>query len=92
MNAIAEIQARDGHEAAVKAMLEAMVPAARAEEGCKAYHLLVDKAHPRSFYTYEEWTSEGALGRHLDGVKPTLQKAAGLLEREPRVTVLEHLI
>jgi quinol monooxygenase YgiN len=92
INVIAVIQAKSGHEASVRTMLEALVLTARDEDGCKGYHLHEDKKHPGSFYTYEEWTSEAHLDRHLEGAKPALDKAAPLFEAAPRIIVLEHLV
>lgn len=92
INVIAEIRAKSGHEAAIRTLLETMVPAARAEDGCKEYHLLESKKHPGSFYTYEEWTSEEHLNRHLEGAKATLDQSSELIEGAPKITVLEHLL
>ena len=66
-------------------MFEALVVPSRAEDGCKAYHLHVDKKDPSTFYTYEEWTSEEKLNVHLEGAKPTLTQAQPLLERELKI-------
>ena len=92
MNVIAEIKAKAGKEREVRSMLTALVEPSRAEDGCKAYHLLEAKHAPGTFFTYEEWTSEEALQQHLTGAKPKLDAAAGLLDGAMRLTVLEHLV
>jgi quinol monooxygenase YgiN len=92
INVIAELKAKAGHENALREMLIALVPASRAEDGCKGYHLHEARHEPGSFYTYEEWTSEEHLTRHLDGAKELLDKARPILHGEMKLTVLEHLV
>ena len=92
INVIAELQAKPEHAAEVQAMLTALVEPSRAEDGCKAYHLLVNAKDPASFYTYEEWTSEAKLNTHLEGAKPMLEKAKRLLAGEMKLTILKHLV
>jgi quinol monooxygenase YgiN len=92
INVIAEISAKPEHAHEVKALLEALVEPSRAEDGCKGYHLLVNKADSASFYTYEEWTSEDKLQQHLAGAKPMLDKAKHLLAADMKLTILEHLV
>ena len=92
INVIAEIKAKSGHESEVRALFESLVLPSRAEDGCKGYHLLEDKKHPGSFYTYEEWTSEEKLNAHLAGSKPMLEKARPLLEGDVKIHVLDHLV
>ncbi|SNT27202.1 Quinol monooxygenase YgiN [Granulicella rosea] len=92
INVIAEIKAKTGHENAVREMLTALVETSRAEDGCKAYHLLEEKHAPGSFYTYEEWVSEQHLAKHLEGAKGMLVKAETLLHGELKLTMLNHLV
>ena len=92
INVIAEIVSKPEHAAEVKELLASLVAPSRAEDGCKDYHLLVSKKDPSSFYTYEKWTSEEMLQKHLEGAKPLLDKAKPLLVGEMKLTVLEHLV
>lgn len=92
INVIAEIKAKPGHEAEVRALFSALVLPSRAEDGCKGYHLHEDKKNPGNFYTYEEWTSEEKLNTHLSGAKPTLDKAKSLLDGDLKIIILEHLV
>ncbi len=92
INVIAEFKAKAGHEFELRALLSALVPSSRSEEGCKAYHLLESRHEAGSFYTYEEWTSEALLQKHLDGAKDALKKAEPILDGTMKLTVLEHLV
>ncbi len=92
INVIAEIKAAPGQEEAVRLLLSALVAPSRAEDGCKAYHLLEAKHAPGTFFTYEEWTSEAALETHLAGAKTKLDAAKTMLDGDVKLTVLTHLI
>ena len=92
INVIAEITAKPEYAEKVKALLTGLVEPARAEDGCKDYHLLVSKTDPASFYTFESWTSEEKLHQHLDGAKSTLDEAKPLLMGEMKLTILNHLV
>ena len=61
---IATIIAQPGHEAAVRAALEQVVPPSRAEAGCSRYELHVDNTAPGKFVMLEEWSGEAALKEH----------------------------
>ena len=61
---VATIIAQPGHEAAVRAALEQVVPPSRAEAGCRRYELHVDNSAPAKFVMLEEWTSAEALAEH----------------------------
>ena len=61
------------------ALLTGLVEPSRAEDGCKGYHLLVDKHDATRLYTYEEWTSEDKLQTHLEGAKAILGSVKELL-------------
>jgi quinol monooxygenase YgiN len=92
INVIAEIKARRGEAAKVRAILTAIVPLALTEKGCKSYHLLEAKHEEGSFYTYEEWESEADLEVHLEGAKPKLEAAKSLLDGGLKLTVFKHLV
>lgn len=92
INVIAEITAKPEYAAEVKAMLSGLVEPTRGEHGCEDYHLLVSKADPNNFYTFESWTSEADLQKHLAGAKPLLDKAKAMLQGEMKLTILNHLV
>ena len=92
INVIAEFQAKLGKEQEVRTMLSALVEPTRKEDGCKSYHLLEAKHTAGAFVTYEEWTGEDKLQKHLDGIQDKLEQAKPLLEVDPKITVLNHLI
>ena len=92
INVIAEFQTKPEHAEAVTAVLSGLVEPSRAEDGCKGYHLLVNKSDPTRLYTYEEWTSEGELQTHLEGAKAILASVKELLAAEMKLTILNHLV
>lgn len=92
INVIAEVKAKPGKEEEVRLLFSALVEPSRAEEGCKAYHLLEAKHAPGTLFTYEEWTSETMLDQHLAGAKSKLDAAKSLVHGEMKITVLNHLI
>ncbi len=92
INVIALITAKPGKEAEVRALLEGLVVPSRGEDGCKGYHLHVDRKHPTRFYTYEEWTSDATLDAHLTGAKALIEKAMPILEAAPEIIRLDHLV
>ena len=51
-------------EEAVRVAL-AMAKASSAEPGCHAYRFSADLVDPSTFYLFEEWEDEAALGRHF---------------------------
>ncbi|MET0322748.1 MAG: putative quinol monooxygenase, partial [Duganella sp.] len=56
--------AKPGHEAAVQAALEKIVPPSRAEATCSRYELHVDVEHPGRFVMLETWRDQQALTEH----------------------------
>ncbi len=92
LNVIAILIAKKGHEAEVRAMLEALVAQTRGQEGCMSYHLHVDMKDSSSFYTYEQWENAGLLEAHLEAAKPLIASMMDLLAGVPRITVLDHLV
>jgi quinol monooxygenase YgiN len=90
---IASMRAQAGKEDELRAILESMTEATKAEPGNVNYDLhqgLQDKA---VFYFYENWESAGALGEHMKS--PALQGAIGrvipLLEGELSVVQLGRI-
>lgn len=62
--AVATIDAKADHIAAVRAALEAVVPPSRAESSCLRYELHLDNKIPTRFIMLEEWADEAALRAH----------------------------
>ncbi len=86
---IGQIRAKSGHEAEVRALFEALVGPSQKEAGCLRYNLYEDKYYTGSFLTYEEWESEAALEKHLEGAKDQLNKAKALLREDLRIAILK---
>lgn len=61
---VATLVAKPGHEAAVQAALEQVVPHSRAEAGCSRYELHADNEHAGHFVMLEEWRDAEALRLH----------------------------
>jgi quinol monooxygenase YgiN len=64
VDVVAHIHAKPGHEADLRAILEAFVEPTRKEDGCLRYDLFVDLSDAGKFTFIEEWTSEEALAAH----------------------------
>ncbi len=91
ISVIAQIRAKSGHEAEVRAMFAALVAPSQKEPGCLAYTVFEDKHYTGSFFTYEEWESEEALDTHLATHKAALDKAKALLREDLRINILKSL-
>jgi len=61
---VAHIHAKPGHEAAVRAELEKVIPPTRAEEGCVTYDLHQDNEDPTHFMFYEIWETMSHWDAH----------------------------
>jgi quinol monooxygenase YgiN len=48
------------------AVAREMARATRAEPGCISYRFYADLEDPTTFFVFEEWESEAALGRHFE--------------------------
>ena len=84
---IARMRAKPGQEGRLRAALDRLVTATRAEEGCLAYDLHVGVDDPQLFSFYEQWTSRAAHDAH-DGaphVAAFREQAAELLDGAPQV-------
>jgi len=94
ISVIAEIRAKAGHEEEIRVILHELVGPSRTQEGCEMYLLLEDKGKPRSFSTYEEWQSVGALEKRLvgAGAKAALEKAQPILAGEMKLTIFRRLL
>ena len=94
ISAIAEINAKAGHEEEVRVILHELVAPSRAEAGCEVYHLLEDKKKPGRFSTYEEWDNVASLEKHLAGSesKASLEKAQPMLDGDMKLTIFRKLL
>lgn len=91
ISVVAQIRAKSGHEDEVRTILAGLVGPSQKEAGCLKYNVFEDKHYTGSFFTYEEWQSEAALDKHLDGAKDTLNKVKALLREDLRISVLRLL-
>ena len=91
ISVVAQIHAKAGHEAEVRALFAALAAPSRKESGCLRYDVFEDKYYTGSFFTYEEWESEAALETHLAGAKDALNKAKSLLQQDLRISILTSL-
>ena len=65
LNFIARFQAKQGRDANLRAILEAMVGPTRSEPGCVNYDLHQVRDDPTRFVLYEGWQSKDALDEHM---------------------------
>ncbi len=56
--------AKNGSIYELKSLLETMIEASRAEEGCELYNIYQIKDKPNTFVVIESWESEDALKGH----------------------------
>ncbi|MDX1645451.1 MAG: putative quinol monooxygenase [Thermoanaerobaculia bacterium] len=84
LRVIARLRAQNGKEAALEALLEGLVEATRAEEGCIHYELLRNLEDPAEFTFVEEWRDEAALAAHFEAehVEQALAAMPDLLAEE----------
>src|ERR1700726_1910003 len=89
---IARSLARKGKEAQLRALLQGMLVATRAESGCRLYELYESDSKGR-FYFYEIWESQAALDRHAASphFKHLEQSGAELLQEPFEVNILEAI-
>ena len=90
---IAQLNAKPGREAALRAELLALIPITRKEPGCLNYDLHVSNDNPGHFVFHENWTSKQHLDDHL--ARPHLVafigKADELLAEPPQITLWERI-
>jgi quinol monooxygenase YgiN len=65
LTVIADIRANPDRVDFVRAELEKLIPATRAEEGCLQYDLHQDDADPAHFLFYETWESRELWQVHM---------------------------
>jgi quinol monooxygenase YgiN len=81
----ATLVARPDTVDALREMLQALVPASRAEPGCLEYRLFQSTQEPARFQTAERWASEAAWREHLATahVSAAIRQAPHLLAEVP---------
>ncbi|HJS75732.1 MAG TPA: putative quinol monooxygenase [Vicinamibacteria bacterium] len=84
---IAHIVAREGEEDRVRAELETLIEATRAEPGCLKYELYVNKENATDFAFLEEYESDEAFKAHMDSkhVAGAIARAVPLLAAPPDI-------
>jgi quinol monooxygenase YgiN len=77
-------------EDAVRLALE-VGQATRAEPGCRSYRFYGDLDDPNTFFVFEEWDDEVALGRHFETphMAKFMQEAPGLVAGAFEITRYE---
>ncbi len=65
----ARIDALPGQEDALAALLLALVPDTRAEEGCVRYDLFRDQDNPAMWIFVEVWATHAIWRKHVDGAR-----------------------
>ncbi len=80
---VAELQAKEGEEQAVKKALLAMVEPTREEEGCLCYNLHQASDDATKFMFYEQWKNAAALDVHMktEHMKTMLAAIDGKLQK-----------
>lgn len=64
LTVVAEVKAKPGKEAELRATLLELIGPTRREDGCVQYDLHVHTIDPGHFLFYENWTSQETLARH----------------------------
>lgn len=80
---LAQLTAKDGKEAEMRAALAEMLDPTHKEDGCICYLLHQAKDDKRKFMFYEQWASQAALDAHgkSDHMKVLQKKLAGLVDK-----------
>jgi quinol monooxygenase YgiN len=90
---LARIKAKAGMEERVKRELLALVAPSRSEEACLDYDLHQSVDDKSLFMFYENWTSKGALDKHLE--MPYLdafdEKVEGMLAEPVEISLWEMI-
>src|SRR5262245_5739247 len=83
---IAELQAKPGKEAELRAIFTTLAEKSRTNEpGCKNYTLLEVLSEPGHFYSFEAWVDRAALDGHMTSphVKEALPKLGDIISKPP---------
>lgn len=76
LHVVATVPVKAGSEAGMRAALNELAAATRAEEGCLAYDLYESQGAPGTFVTLERWADQAALDAHLQTPHVTAAFAA----------------
>ena len=83
---IAELKAKPGKEAELRAVFTALAEKSRANEpGCKSYVLLEVLSEPGHFYSFETWADRAVFDSHMASahVKEALPRFGELIASPP---------
>ena len=84
LTVVAEMKAKEGKEAELRAALIALVAPTRQEDGCVQYDLHEKTDEPGRFVFYENWGSADHLARHSASTHiQAFRAGAGELLGEP---------
>lgn len=88
---LGQARAKGGHEANVRAGLQAFIEPARRESGCISYEMFEDVQYTGSFYSVEVWESQSALDIHVKDQQPDMNKLLPMLSEQLRISVVRPL-
>lgn len=90
---VAQLEARPGKEAELKAALAGLAAPTRAVAGCVAWELYDDPQNPARFLTVELWADGAALAVHMDTphVRAVAVQADALLAVPPDIRSLRQI-
>ena len=93
LTVIAEVQAKPGHEEAVRDGRLALVKPTHAEAGCMSYDLHESIDEKGLFFFYENWTGEQALQQHLatPHIQAMMAQSEQLLARPVSIKLCRRL-
>ena len=89
LTVVAEMEAKPGSEATVRAALTSLIAPSRGHAGCITYDLHEANDHTNHFMFYENWTSKDLLDQHLADpfVAGVLSQIAPLLTNPARISL-----
>jgi quinol monooxygenase YgiN len=93
LTVVAEVEAKPGKEAELRATLLEMIAPTRREDGCVQYDLHVHSSDLGKFVFYENWTSAEALAHHAESphVKALGEKLKDLATGPARVETYNRI-
>lgn len=63
---VAQLQAKEGKEAQLEALLQSLIPTTLAESGCERYQLHRAVDNPGHFQFHEQWTTREQWETHME--------------------------
>lgn len=89
LTVVAEMEAKPGSEATVRAALTSLMTPSRGHAGCITYDLHEANDHAGRFLFHEDWTSNDLLDQHLADpfVAGVLNQIAPLLTSPARISL-----